>query len=50
MDSGFGQLILVCVSFALSAEHVKGGFYFLDFSPRVPFELREDLFFALCIN
>ena len=28
---GFGQLILVRVSCALSAEHVKGGFYFFDF-------------------
>ena len=41
---GFGQLILVRVSFALSAEHVKGEFYFLDFSPREPFGLGETLF------
>ena len=45
---GFGQLILVRVPFALSAEHVKGGFYFLDFSPRVPFGLGEDPF-LLCV-
>ena len=45
---GFGQLILVHVSFALSAEHAKGGFYFLDFSPRVPFGLGEDPF-LLCV-
>ena len=32
---GFGQLILVHVSCTLSAEHVKGGFYFLDFKVKV---------------
>ena len=45
---GFSQLILVRVSCSLSAEHVKGGFYFLDFSPRVPFGLGEYPF-LLCV-